>query len=208
MIQIFTGHPGLGVSNTLDDMHRDRKRVFVDLLKWEVPIVDAVFELDQFDNEHAIYLIEAGEHGKHLGSFRLLPTDRPHLLGSLFPQLCDEPVPTGSTIFEITRGCLSPQLRAAERQRLRNRLTSAAVDYALRRGMSHLTCVADSGWLGQVTRLGWDCRPLGVPRRIAGVMTGALEITLSARTVEMMRATGTYTEVALAHVDPLTDLAA
>lgn len=208
MIQIFTGHPGLGVSRTIDDMHRHRKRVFVDLLKWDVPIVDGVFELDQFDGAQAIYLVEAGGHGEHLGSFRLLPTDRPHLLGSVFPQLCDGSVPTGSAIFEITRGCLSPELRAADRLRLRNRLTSAAVDYALQRGLSHFTCVADSGWLKQIGTLGWHCRPLGEPRRIAGVMTGALEIALSTRTVELMRATGIYTEVALAHVDPTLELVA
>ena len=208
MIQIFTGHPGLGASVTLDNMHRDRKRIFVDLLRWAVPIVDSVFEVDQFDTLDATYLIDAREDGEHLGSFRLLRTDRPHLLGSIFPDLCEGPFPAGPSILEITRGCLSPRLRAAERLRVRNRLISTAVDYALDQGLSHFTCIADSGWLKQIATLGWDCRPLGAPQRIAGVMTGALQIVLSDRTVEALRAGGTYTQVALVHADAVTELAA
>jgi len=208
MIQIFTGHPGLGVSATLDNMHRDRKRIFVDLLRWAVPVVDGMFEVDQFDTRDAIYLVEAGDDGEHLGSFRLLRTDRPHLLGDVFPQLCDGSVPTGPGTFEITRGCLSPRLGAIERLGVRNRLISAAADFALGHGISHFTCVADSGWLKQIATLGWDCRPLGPPRRIAGVMTGALQITLSDRTVEALRATGTYSQAALVPADLFTELAA
>lgn len=208
MIKVYAGNPGLGVCATIDAMHRDRKRIFVDLLKWDVPVIAGEFESDQFDTAHAVYLIDGGQDGEHCGSIRLLPTDRPHLLGSLFAHLCDGPVPNGDTILEITRGCLSPRLAAAERRRVRNRLISGAVSYGLRQAISHFTCVADSGWLRQISALGWECRPLGAPRRIAGVMTGALQITLTSRTVDLLRADGIFADVLLAPVELPTALAA
>ncbi len=41
----------------LDTMFRDRKRVFVDRLKWNVPVVDGIYEKDQFDTEDATYIV-------------------------------------------------------------------------------------------------------------------------------------------------------
>lgn len=192
MIQIYTGASGAGHAAILDEMYRERKRVFVDLLRWEVPVVDGQFEIDQFDTPDAVYLVSATDDGEHLGSTRLLPTHLPHLLGSIFPQLCDGPVPAGRDTLEITRGCLSPKLRAAERLRVRNRLMTASVHYALLRGVSRFTCVADSGWLSQILQLGWDCRPLGEPQLIERVVTGALEIMLSGKTIGHLRAAGAY----------------
>jgi len=192
MIQIIKGSRPAGASPVLDNMHRARKRVFVDLLKWDVPVVDGEFERDQFDTSDAIYLVEAAEDGVHRGSFRLLRTDRPHLLGDLFADFCDGPVPTGRDILEITRGCLSPDLRATDRLRLRNRLISSAVDYALERGISAFTCVADSGWLTQILAMGWDCQLLGMPRLVNGVATGALRIAIEPGTVDALHRAGTY----------------
>ena len=41
----------------LQSMFADRKRLFVDLFRWDVPVVDDQYEIDQFDNDHTIYLI-------------------------------------------------------------------------------------------------------------------------------------------------------
>jgi N-acyl-L-homoserine lactone synthetase len=92
------------------NMLRDRKRVFVDLLKWKLAVVDDEYEIDQFDHAGAVYLICSDADGNHRGSLRLLPTTAPHILGSLFPDLCDGPVPTGPNVYELTRGCFSPRI--------------------------------------------------------------------------------------------------
>src|SRR5579872_6102984 len=84
---------------TLRVMFEDRKSVFIDLLKWDLPLLDERFELDEFDNEHATYIIIASNDGDHLGSARLLPTTRRHILGSLFPHLCAAPPPRGPAVF-------------------------------------------------------------------------------------------------------------
>ena len=38
-------------------MFEARKRVFVDLLKWDVPVLDDAYEIDQFDTPVASYLV-------------------------------------------------------------------------------------------------------------------------------------------------------
>ena len=38
-------------------MFEARKRVFVDLLKWDVPVLDDAYEIDQFDTPDASYLV-------------------------------------------------------------------------------------------------------------------------------------------------------
>jgi acyl-homoserine lactone synthase len=197
MVQFYTGHVGLGASVILDNMHRDRKRVFVDLRRWDVPVIDGQYEIDQFDSEQAVYLVSASDDGEHLGSIRLLPTQCPHILGSLFPDLCDGPSPVGEHVWEITRGCISPRLRPAQRLCERNRLTSAAVHFAQMNGITRFVCVADSSWLSQILALGWICEPLGEPRNIAGSTTGALQIHISADTIPLLQRAGTYEAVTL-----------
>lgn len=197
MIQVFLGARPLGASDMLDAMHRDRKRIFVDLLKWDVPVIDDSFEVDQFDDERAIYLVATDPDGRHRGSIRLLPTTSDHILGSVFPWLCDGDVPRASTIYEISRGCLSPQLSPRDRRLARNKLTSAVVEFALLHGISSYTCIADSAWLNQIPSLGWECRPLGVPRRLGRARTGALRIGITPDTPHRLRETGTYAAAAL-----------
>lgn len=190
------------------NMHRDRKRIFVDLLGWQVPVLAGEYEVDQFDRPGAIYLVSAEADGEHRGSIRLLPTDRPHILGSLFPELCDGDVPAGANVYEITRGCLSPRLRAAERLRVRNQLTTAAVAFALANGVDSFTCVADGGWYSQILSLGWQCEPLGLPKLVGTSMTGALRIGIDADTPGRLAQAGTYAPSQLDWADADRSLAA
>ena len=177
---------------TLRAMFEDRKSVFVDLLKWDVPVLHDRFELDGFDDRHATYLIIADDHGDHLGSARLLPTTRPHILNSLFANLCATPPPAGPQIFEITRFCLSRRQTGAERRRTRNRLVSALAWHALETGIQTYTGVAEIAWLQQILAFGWDCRPLGVPVQLECGLLGALAIEIRPDTPELLAANGIW----------------
>lgn len=187
----------------LRSMFEARKRVFVDLLKWDVPVLEGRFELDQFDDEHAIYLLVSDAEGQHLGSARLLPTLRPHLLDTLFPQLCASAPPRGPDVLEITRFCLDRALGARERLVVRNRLVSALADFALLRGVSTYVGVAEIAWLQQILAFGWRCRPLGLPSLGGGRMLGALRIDISAETPALLEANGIYAAASIASADAL-----
>ena len=190
---IMVGNGSRGPSNhTLRAMFEDRRQVFVDLLKWDVPVLDGRFEIDQFDDSHATYLIVADEDGDHLGSARLLPTTRPHILGSLFANLCAAPPPTGPQVFEITRFCLSRRQNAASRRLTRNRLVSGLARHALETGIRTYTGVAEMSWLQQILAFGWDCRPLGVPVRFDCGFLGALAIEIGPDTPGLLAANGIW----------------
>lgn len=192
MVLIAEQVPQPLTDETLRGMFEARKRVFVDLLKWDVPVLDGRFELDQFDDEHAVYLVVRGADGAHLGSARLLETTRPHILDTLFPDLCAVAVPRGPEVREITRFCLDRRLSATRRLAVRNMLVSALVDHAIARGIAVYTGVAELGWLQQILAFGWRCRPLGLPALCDGRTLGALRIEISAQTPALMTRTGVY----------------
>ena len=177
-------------SDMLRAMFEARKSVFVDLLRWEVPVIEGRFEVDQFDDGHAVYLIIADRAGRHLASARLLSTERPHILDTLFPDLCASPPPRGPAIREITRFCLDRRQDAGSRRAARNALVVALARYALRHGITAYTGVAELGWLQQILAFGWTCRPLGLPRAIDGRMLGAIRIEISPETPALLAANG------------------
>lgn len=171
----------------VEAMHRDRKAVFVDRLGWSVPVVGDL-EIDEFDTEAAVYLVAADASGAHLGSLRLLPSERPHLLGTLFPELCAEGVPIGPTVYEVSRLVLSPALRAATRLAARQRLIVALAEYGLEAGIETYTCMAGPAWLSQIMAMGWRAELLGPPREIDGETIGALALPVDAATLARFRA--------------------
>lgn len=174
MLQILECQSGLG-HPAMRAMFAARKSVFVDLLKWDVPVIDGHYEVDQFDTVHASYIILTDLVGQHLASARLLRTDRPHILDSLFAPLCSDP-PRGPHIREITRFCLDRRLKAAERLQARNMLVTALAAHAHQHGITQYTAVAELGWYRQVIGFGWRCEPLGLPVAAAGRQLAALAI--------------------------------
>lgn len=187
--------------DVLRAMFAARKRVFIDLLKWDIPALDGQYEIDGFDNEHAHYLILTDRDGRHLASARLLPTTRPHILDTLFPELCAGGAPVGPTTFEITRFCLDRDQSAADRRVARNRLITALVEHALTAGIERYTGVAELAWLQQILSFGWDCRMLGTPVMHPSGILGGLDIHISAETPSLLDAAGIWDATAHAMFD-------
>lgn len=190
MIIVQNGAPEAMSERALRTMFEDRKSVFVDLLGWDLPVLDGRFEIDGFDDEHATYLIVSDDSGDHLGSARLLPTTRRHILGSLFPTLCADKPPTGPDVVEITRFCLSRRQDSKSRRRTRDQLVAALACHALDRGIRSYTGVAEIAWLQQILAFGWDCRPLGPPQRFDCGLLGGLAIHITPETPALLAANG------------------
>lgn len=191
MIRIFRGYC---LDHPVDAaMFEDRRRLFHDLMRWDVPIVADRFEIDQFDTDEATYVVDVGEDGLHRGSIRLLPSTGAHILADLFPALSDRAVPCGPEIWEITRLCLPTRLGAACRLEVRNRLISAMVDHALLSGIRTLTGVVRPGFRTSVLAMGWEAAPLGPVREIGGMALGAFRIEIDEDTPARLIRTGIYT---------------
>lgn len=167
-------------------MHADRKRVFVDAFKWDLDH-DGEAERDQYDNERAAYLIlEGRDSGDHLGSVRLLDSEGPHLMRDVFPFLCDQGVPQGPDIKEITRFFASARHRSSERLAIRNQLARSLIELAHANGINGYTAVCEMGFLQQVLSAGWRCKPLGLPQMYKGSLVGAFMIVIEPNTLELM----------------------
>jgi N-acyl-L-homoserine lactone synthetase len=198
MVMLHRGNCPTQCRISLRPMFEARKALFVDLLGWRVPVVADRYEIDRFDSPRCAYLVDSNPGEPHLGSLRLLPTTRPHILDTLFPALCDGPVPTGPSTWEITRLCLPARLGAARRLAVRNRLISAMVDHALEERVETLTGVVEMRFLSQILDMGWRCRPLGPPARMDGALLGAFRIDLDAATPAALASRGIYTANTLA----------
>lgn len=189
-------HLGNARSSLSDEAMRGmfaaRKQVFVDLLGWDVPVLGGQYEVDQFDDEHAVYLIITGRNGEHHASARLLPTDRPHILADLFGPLCDGEVPRGPGIREITRFCLDRGLTATGRRDARNQLVSAIAEYGIANGIHTFTGVAEMRWFRQILGFGWRSYALGKPRQIGGRTLAALAIEIDQETPALLSQAGIY----------------
>src|SRR5260221_8205237 len=165
MIQHLKRIDAISLPKLFTSMHADRKRVFVDMLKWDVPH-DGRFEKDQYDTDFADYLIlKDSASGEHRGSVRLLPTTGPHILGDVFPFLCEGKVPRGPRIREITRLVVSPSVNRLERLPTRNALGRAMVEFGLMTGVEYYTAVCEMGFLTQLLAAGWRIDPLGMPQQ-------------------------------------------
>ncbi|MEZ5655378.1 MAG: acyl-homoserine-lactone synthase [Sphingobium sp.] len=192
MIHIIDNHLSAGCQSLLQSMFADRKRLFVDLFHWDVPVVDGQYEIDQFDTANAVYIV-ISEDGEHLASLRLLPTRRPHMLDTLFPHLCPVGVPVGNKIWESTRLCLPQRHGATGRKTLRNRLISAMADLALERGIERYTGVLPDPFRKEVLAMGWRAEPLGPAVPMPGGPVGSFAVNIDTDTPERLGWTGTYT---------------
>ena len=192
MRMIGTSVGKLDEANALRAMFVARKEVFVDLLGWNVPVIAGLFEIDQFDNPHARYIILLDHERRHRASARLLPTTRPHILDQLYSELCEEDLPRGQQIFEITRFCLDRQQSTVERREARDALVSGLALTAVANGIATYTGVAESSWLDQIQDFGWRCRALGQPKVAGSQRLAALRIDIDRDTMAALSRNGIY----------------
>jgi acyl-homoserine lactone synthase len=190
MLQVLQCRAASMSDEVLRRMFAARKSVFVDLLGWDVPVIDGRYEVDQFDTADATYLVLTDPGGEHLASARLLPTLRPHLLDSFYPMLCEDGPPRGPDTAEITRFCLDRGLDARQRRAARDALVCGLVEHALSVGLRVYSAIAEFAWFQQILAFGWHCRPLGLPMAIDGRLLAALRIDIDANTPALLAAAG------------------
>lgn len=100
---IITGISHELSTNFLSKISTYRHRVFVEMLGWDLPCQNGM-ELDQFDRPDTLYVVSQDDTGSVNGCARLLPTDRPYLLGEVFPQLMNGRTPPCSPdVWELSR---------------------------------------------------------------------------------------------------------
>ena len=189
MIDLVLPEARFDFAGALMEMHHDRKQVFVDRFGWQLPAKGSWLEVDQFDNEYAVYLLARSSEGRHQGSVRLLPSSRPHMMDTLFSHLCPEGVPGGEDIWEISRLVTNPtDASGTSILRVHRLLALALVEFARVNGIRSYTLVTEAYRVPALLSIGWPVVPLGLPTICEGELLQALQIRLGAATLEQMRA--------------------
>jgi N-acyl-L-homoserine lactone synthetase len=102
-MKVFSGTSRELSGELISKVSSYRHKVFIEMLGWELQTQNGI-ELDQFDRSDTVYVVSQEEDGRVSGCARLLPTDRPYLLGEVFPQLLNGLTPPSSPdIWELSR---------------------------------------------------------------------------------------------------------
>lgn len=85
------------------DVARYRHRVFIERLKWNLPVLDGL-EQDEFDVSEAVHIVAHTPKNEVIGYARLLPTTSPYLLATHFLKLLgDVDAPSNTRVWELSR---------------------------------------------------------------------------------------------------------
>jgi acyl-homoserine lactone synthase len=147
----------------LEQMFRVRHRIYVVERGWKALWRPDGREVDEFDTEHAVYLLGLNDQGSVTGGTRLVPTSGPHLLRDVFPHLvASGQIPQSDTIYEWTRYFLTnePADRIA-RRRASGELLCAMFEYGIATGLTHFSLVCDTFFLPMFHEARWKIVELG-----------------------------------------------
>ncbi|WP_455271462.1 acyl-homoserine-lactone synthase [Rhizobium herbae] len=193
MIRIFNRNTGKQHPGDIDAMFQLRKRVFHDLLKWDVS-VRGNWEIDHYDDANPLYVLSYSDQtGRLRGALRLLPTLGPNMLDDTFPILLGtNPQVRSASVWESSRFCIDPTI---SQDRGSNQVTIAAAELmcgvgelGLSSGLSHIVTVTDVFLERMFRRMGCPGERIGEPQRIGSVYAVAVAWEVTTDLLETMKA--------------------
>lgn len=148
----------------LDQMHRQRREVFIDRLGWtEIDTGDAL-ERDEFDTPDTFYLLLLGDIGEVLGSARLLPTWKPHLFETTLGDfLNDRDRARGPGIWEVSRWIAGPGFDPKTDRICRALMFAALAEFGLHFGATAVVASVDETFMAYFDEIGVPIETLGGP---------------------------------------------
>jgi len=176
----------------LIELHRERRRQFVDGRGWPLRVQDGG-EYDDYDDGRADYLVGFASDARIEAACRLRPTQDGGLIPDLFPHLVadTERPPDSPGTWECTRYFSTAPGRAGFQSR--SKLHLAMIEHVREQGGDRLLGFVDLPFLTHLRRFsGLRIRPVGLPApyghgEAAGV-TVAFEIGVSADDLDATRA--------------------
>ncbi|HTO40977.1 MAG TPA: acyl-homoserine-lactone synthase [Rhizomicrobium sp.] len=165
MIYLVDRRNRAAFNDQLEEMYRQRHQVYVEKRGWKALARPDKREIDQFDNEDAVYLMKISDAGKVQGAVRLIQTTKPHLMRDVFSHIVTlAPVPDDPKIFEMTRCYVSDDIGGKqEKAQAAGEVMAAMEEYGLARGITDYSVVSDLYFVPFMTVIGDGVKSLGVP---------------------------------------------
>ena len=178
-------------------LFRLRHRVFRERLSWNVPSCEGE-ERDEFDTEHATYILSAANNGTVAGCIRLISTECSYMIEKVFPELLDgAPAPHAADTWEMSRFAFESEGGAEGGWGFSGQvlaLIRGAVDFAKQRDITRYLLVTTIGIERLMLHQGLHCYRIGTPKRIGGVMSVALALHVDDVTEQALAATRSETQ--------------
>jgi len=168
---VSTGFP----DGLFSEISSYRHKVFIEMLGWELPTQNGL-ELDQFDRPDTVYVVSQDDDGAINGCARLLPTNRPYLLGEVFPQLLNGlPAPSTPDVWELSRFAavdFNNQSSSSALSQFSSEITLSllrhAAAYAAKHGAKRIITVSPLGVERLLRRTGFRSHRAGPPMIVDG----------------------------------------
>ena len=170
--------------------HRLRHRLFVQRQGWDVPAYQGL-EYDEFDTPAAQYLLWQDDRGETRGATRLIPTTRPYMVKSLWPDMIAGELPETPRVWEATRLGCDRDLDAATRRRAVAEILCATQEFGIMRGIDKYLAVMPAGLFKRViARGGFPVTMLGPKRTLGSSPAAAAYISISQEVLAEVRRRG------------------
>jgi N-acyl-L-homoserine lactone synthetase len=155
----------------LDQMFRMRHAFYVEGHQWSGLISRDGREVDEFDNEAAVYLLSLDPWGEVAASVRLNPATGPTLLKK-FADYSDEPLPASDDCWDISRWIAAQVHRRGANPRWptnhQRELMLGLLEFGLSRGLTRFSMLAELRLAERIKAYGWPIRFLGAARPYEG----------------------------------------
>lgn len=197
MISQFEGYQRTDNRAIFDEMFAQRKRTFHDEKGWDVQVVDGKYEIDSYDRDETVYLIDFDDQGRQVGFIRLLSTIGDHMMRGPFRSMFPDIDFRSPLIWEATRFTVcDPRVQPNGVSTAACEILLAMCRFGLEHGAAQITAVYDA----PMSRFYRRC---GLHNRVAGkfqtehhgmIYVGLWDISreLEAR---IIRATGLETQI-------------
>ena len=189
MLHVVTADNRQRYREQVEESYRIRHRIYVHERGWhDLARLDGR-EVDQFDDENAIYLLALDDKMRVQGGSRLISSLKPHLLADVFPELAGvRPIPRAPDIYEWTRFYVVPEAR--EPHAISNvscQIMCGVQELCLECGISQLSIVTEPPWITRFLRLGWNPQPLGLPIVWKGMDVVGITVDISEHALRQTR---------------------
>ena len=167
--------------------HRLRHRVFIERQGWKVPTYRG-FEYDEFDTPAAKYILWLDNQGHARGVTRLIPTTRPYMVQTLWPQLVDGELPQMDSIWEASRFGCDRNLDSATRRQIVTELICSCQEFGVANGIrKYLSVMPLVIFKHVIMAAGCPVTILGSAKRMEHHYVGAGYIDVSPKTLAAVR---------------------
>jgi N-acyl-L-homoserine lactone synthetase len=147
-----------------------RHRVFIKQMNWNLPASQKEREIDEYDVDDAIYLVELTPDNHLQGTVRLTPTTTCSVVADIYPHLVENGISARSPlVYEATRYIFLPLSKTARENRAaKARLLGGMLKWCLKNKLTHVQGMVDMADFPHWVELVPQTIPLGLPHPYGG----------------------------------------